>query len=271
MLRLSDVIAQCRKTLGVRDATRLVKLLMMKIQLKLIVSAVCALVLCSFQVADAGTIIKLSLGSDAAADYEFSGGLYTGGAAGVMSTIDDGNGATMGEQDTAIEFLDFLSSFPNIPAGASYTMSDLHAVTPATTAFGYVFQDLTGGTFQLWDDLNNPLLLVGLTTSTIVAQIGNPSGAVLTTTLGTPLGGPLAPYIVPGSVSISIALSDIKSGLATGVVFVPLDGGVGTLNPFTADATKTVLADGTGIPEPTSTVLVVIGMMIANSLRRRSA
>src|SRR5262245_20022151 len=190
---------------------------MMKIQLRLIASVTLAVALSSFQVAQAGTIIKLSLGSDAAADYQYSGGLN-----GQMSTINDGNGATFGDQDTAVEFLDFLSSFPNIPAGASYTMSGLSANNAsANLAFGYAFQDLTGGTFQLWDNLNNPLLNVQLTTSTIVAQPGNASGAVLTTTLGTPLGGSLAPYIVPGSVSISIALSDIKSGLATGVVYNP--------------------------------------------------
>src|SRR5687768_12657051 len=154
---------------------------MMKIHTMLFVSAV-ALVLCSLQVANAGTIIKLSLGSDATADYQFSGG-----PVGVMSTINDGVGGTPGDQDTAIEFLDFLSSFPNIPAGASYTLSGLTAVPPATVFAGYVFQDLAGGTFELWDDLNNPLLSVALTTSTIVAQVGNPSGAVLTTTLGTPL------------------------------------------------------------------------------------
>lgn len=239
---------------------------MMKIQLRLIASVALAVALSSFQVAHAGTIIKLSLGSDAAADYQFSGGL-----GGQMTTINDGNGASPGDQDTAVEFLDFLSSFPNIPAGASYTMSGLQATVPATTFAGYAFQDLTGGTFQLWDNLNNPLLNVGLTTSTIVAQVGNPSGAVLTTTLGTPLGGPLAPYIVPGSVSISIALSDIKSGLATGVIYNPIGVGTGTLSPFTADATKNILADGTGIPEPMSVVLVALSMIAGFGLRRRTA
>jgi hypothetical protein len=238
---------------------------MMKTHTKLFVSAA-ALVLFSFQVADAGTIIKLSLGSDAAADYQFSGG-----PVGVLSTINDGNGGTPGDQDTAIEFLDFLSSIPNIPAGASYTMSGLTAVPPATVFAGYAFQDLAGGTFQLWDNLNNPLLNVQLTTSTIVAQPGNPSGAVLTTTLGTPLGGPLAPYIVPGSVSVSIALSDIKSGLATGIVFNPTGVGIGNLSAFTADATKNILADGTGIPEPTSIMLVAMGVLLANGVRRRAA
>jgi hypothetical protein len=241
----------------------------MKTHWKICVSAALALVLCSFQVAHAATIIKLSLGSDATADYA-----YSGGVGGMLSTINDGNGGTPGDQDTAVEFLDFLSGFANNPAGASYTLSGPTALVPATVFAGFVFQDLNGGTFQLWDNLNQPLLSVGLTTSTVVGQVGNPSGAVITTTLGTPLGGPLAPYIVPGTVSISIALSDIKSGLVSGFTVsptMPVMPGLGILDAFNADATKTISADWTGVPEPTSLVLIMLGALLAGASRRGRA
>ena len=50
--------------------------------------------------ADAGTIIKLSLGNTGP-DIEYSGG--------VLSTVDDGIVGTPGDQNTSIDFLDFLS------------------------------------------------------------------------------------------------------------------------------------------------------------------
>ena len=78
-----------------------------------------ALVLSSFQMAGAGTILKLSLGDDPPNDIE-----YSGGAVGVLSTVDDLDGTSPGEQNTAVEFLGFLSSMTNIPtADASYTIT----------------------------------------------------------------------------------------------------------------------------------------------------
>lgn len=234
---------------------------MMKLLLKSSVCAAIALLLTSFQVSYAGTIIKLSLGSDPAADYQFSGGV-----GGVLTTIPDGNPGTPGQQDTAVEFLDFLSGFPNIPAGASYTLSGMTALVPPTVGPGtLVVQDLAGGSFQIWDQFNSLLLDANLTNSSIVGFLGNPSGGVISTTFGSPVAGPLAAYIVPGSVSISIALSDIKSGVLPGFVVGP-----GGLAPFTSDASKTIAADWTGVPEPTGAVLLIIGMASAFVARRRA-
>jgi len=234
----------------------------MKLLLKSSACAALALLLTSFQTSFAGTIIKLSLGSDPAADYQFSGGL-----GGVFSTIPDGNPGTPGEQDTAVEFLDFLSGFPNIPAGASYTLSGMTALVPPTVGPGtLVVQDLAGGSFQLWDQFNNLLLDANLTNSAIVGFLGNPSGGVVSTTFGSPVAGPLAAYIVPGTVSISIALSDIQT-LGGGPGFVV---GIGGLAPFTADASKTIAAEWTGVPEPASAILLVLGMASVMGSRRRA-
>src|SRR5262245_27169360 len=80
----------------------------------------------SSEAAQAGTIIKLSLGGTGP-DLT-----YTGGAGGVLSTVNDGNGGTTGDQNTAIDFLDFLSAIPDIPTSiASYSLSGVTAAGPA--------------------------------------------------------------------------------------------------------------------------------------------
>jgi hypothetical protein len=133
-----------------------------------------------------------------------------------------------------------------------------------------VFQNLSGGVFELWDQFNVSLLRAMLGDSVIVGQTGNLTGATISTTLGTPLGGPLAPYIVPNTVGISIALSDVHSGVIPGLAVTGVGAGA-TLNAFTADATKTILAEGTGIPEPTSVVLFAFGALLAGLSRRGRA
>jgi hypothetical protein len=170
---------------------------------------VAALLLTFSQVATAGTILKLSLGNDPTADLAYSGGF-----GGVLSTIDDGDGASPGDQNTAVEFLDFLSSMTNIPAAdASYSLSGATAAGPASVVGTVVLQSLTGGTFQLWDDDDVTLLLdVALGDSTIVGQVGNPAGAVFSATFGTPLAGTLASQIAPGTISMSISMTDINGG-----------------------------------------------------------
>ncbi|MEX2310255.1 MAG: hypothetical protein WD738_21990 [Pirellulales bacterium] len=230
---------------------------------------VVALLVASSQVAQAGTILKLNLGGDPAPDVE-----YTGGVAGVLSTVDDGDGSagSPGDQNTAVEFLDFLSLISDISsADASYSLNGVTAVGPASVLFGTVVaQDFAGGTFQLWDDSPVPVLLldVALTTSALVGPIGPPAtGAVFSTTFGTPLGGTLAPLIVPGTVSVSIAMTDVNGG--AGLSVTPIGPGVGTLNEFVADVTKTIAAER--IPEPTAGVLLLVGgLMAAPRMRRRA-
>jgi hypothetical protein len=211
--------------------------------------------------ANAGTIIKLSLGNDAAADIEYAGG--------ILSTIDDGDGATLGEQNTAVEFLDFLSFIPTIPsADASYSLGGVTAAGAATVLFTSVAQPFTDGFFRLWDDMNTLLLDVDLDDSILFGTLGSPAtGAVFSTTFASVVGGSLAPYIDADSISFSLSMTDVASGGGSGMS-VTLGPGGYTLNPFEADAVKLIGADQ--IPEPaTALMLAMAGLIAATIVRRR--
>ncbi|MEX2093101.1 MAG: hypothetical protein WD971_10515, partial [Pirellulales bacterium] len=174
--------------------------------------------------AHAGTIIKLSLGGDAAPDIIFDGVS--------MSTVVDANGLTTGHQDTNVEFLDFLSGETDIiaPPPASFSMSGLATAGPATVIAGVlVIQDFTGGTFDLYDDSNGLLLSGLLDDSTLAGPIGPPAtGALFTTSFATVTGGSLATKIDKVTLTLSMSFSDINGGAGFSVgVAAPI------LNAFT--------------------------------------
>jgi hypothetical protein len=230
-------------------------------------AAVCAVTFISAP-CNAGTIIKLSLGGDAAADIEF-----TGGAGGILSTADDADGSTTGDQNTAIEFLDILDSEPDIiTSTASATLDNLTAGVPAIVVGGvFVVQNLTGGTLSLYDESNTLLLSGTLSDSTLSGTLGAPAtGSVITTSFGQFTGGTLAGALDPGSLSLTIALTGIN-GLAGLAVTPPVPAGPpllheGTLNAFVADGSVVVAA--AAIPEPTTVGLLVAGVGIAVGRRR---
>jgi hypothetical protein len=221
--------------------------------------AICAL----FAVAassHAATIIKLNLGS-VGPDVSMTG-------LGVFGTVSDGIAATTGDQNTDVEFTGFLDGpFPDITTtNASFTLSGLSAVGPASVFGTLVIQPFLGGTFNLYDTANVLLLSGPLTTSTLTGVIGPPGTAALfTTTLGTATGGTLLPLIAPGSVSLSLNMTNVNggAGLSVGAV-APL------LNPFSADASVNIAANP--IPEPAALVLVLLssGAAAAMFARRRS-
>jgi hypothetical protein len=220
----------------------------------------------AFQAAEAGTILKLSLGNDVQPDLEY--------VASVLSTVDDGDGTTPGDQNTAVEFLDFLTGVhPNIPAAdGSYSMNGLTANGAPLVLFGaIVIQQLQGGNFQLWDE-NNVLLLDATLGDSVLNGTTGPAGpsqtgGVITTTFGNILGGTLAPYIAPNTVSVSIAMTNVISGATPGMVVTPTPGGPVLAN-FVADATETIAAEP--IPEPATVALILLGAIapLANTRRR---
>lgn len=220
-----------------------------------VLGVACALLFA--QSAQAGTIIKLSLGDDPTPDVEFDGAIF--------STIDNGDGATPGEQNTAVEFLDFLSSHPPIPTAiASYTVSGVTAVTPATVLFGsLVIAEFTGGSFALYDDLGGLLLSADLDDSALSGPLGPPAtGALFTTTFATVTGGSLAPLIDPNTISLSISMTDINGGLG----FSTSSGlGGDFLDPFEADVTENIAAEQ--IPEPATAVLAMLALAGAGICR----
>jgi hypothetical protein len=206
------------------------------------------LAVCIFSTsASAGTIIKLGLGGDPTPDIEFDGT--------ILSTMDDGNGGSSGDQNTDITYLDFLSSFPDVPTStASFSLNGLTTAGPASVFGGVLMiQNFTGGTFDLYDPANSLLLSGSMTTSALTGPIGPPAtGALFTTSISSVTGGSLAPLIATGSLSLSMSLTNINNGAGFSVgATAPL------LTPFTADATLSIAADP--IPEPTTLAMWFAG------------
>ncbi len=221
--------------------------------------ATCALVSFVCGTSSAGTIIKLGLGSDTPADIEFDGT--------TLSTIDDGDAGTTGGQNTNIDFLDFLTSFPNIlTPTASLDLDGLTASGPATVFAGVlVIQNFTGGTLEIYDPANTLLLSGTLDDSTLTGPLGPPAtGALFTTSFGLVTGGLLAPLIDADTLTLSMSFSDINDGAGFSVAGIaPL------LNPFTADGTLSIAAEP--IPEPATALLALLGcLLIAATAKRQS-
>jgi hypothetical protein len=226
-------------------------------------AALCALVYASACGLQASTIIKLNLGN-AGPDVSMN-------AAGVLGTSNDGNAATTGDQNTDIEYTGFLEPLPDINTStASFTLSNLvRTGAPNVSVPGFVIQNFTGGTLNLYDPSNTLLLSGLLTTSSLQGTTGPPgTGAVFSTNLATVTGGFLAPFIVPGSLALSMNLTNVNGGAGFSV-----NGGV-LLNPFVADSFANISGDptplGGGLPEPGTLVLATLALFAGTAVRRRA-
>jgi hypothetical protein len=226
---------------------------MMKATVRLFVGAAIALCL-SFQTSLAGTIIKLNLGGTGP-DVTFSGGVF-----GKLTTVNDGDAGTTGDQNTNITFSDFLSYIPSTTG--SYTLVDATAVGAPTTVFGAVAQNFTGGTFFLYDSSNVKLLEVNMASS---ALFGAQSGAFFNITNGTVVSGSLQPLLTSNSIQMSMSLTNISGGGLT------IGGSPGNplLNPFTGDATKEISATQGEVPEPAAVVIFLSALLVPMFRRNR--
>jgi hypothetical protein len=223
----------------------------------------CAVGLClTIAQAHAGTIIKLGLGGDPTSDIMLSGG--------TLSTAGDGNLGSLGDQDTNVDYSDFLIARPDIISPpASFTLAGLALDGPATL-IGIppnppflVIQNFIGGTFDLYDPSNVLLLHGVLAKSAIAGSLGPPStGALFTTSFSDVTAGTLKPLIKPGSLTLSMSLSAVNG--ASG--FTVTSGDNPILNAFVADATINIAAEP--VPEPCSAMLASIGVAIAASCLR---
>jgi len=229
--------------------------------------AICTILSAAASSSFAGTIIKMTL-DGSGPDVEYTGGTF--------STFDDGNGATTGDQNTAIEFLDFLDSVESdvpLPV-ASFALNGLLATGPATVFNGVlVLQNFAGGILELYDSGNSLLLSGLLTTSAMTAPLGPPAtGGLFTTSFAAVTGGSLAPYIDPLTMTFSMSLADINGGAGLSVTpapsmpFPPIH--LAVLNDFTADATASIAAEP--IPEPASVAMLLVGAVVALAAARRN-
>jgi hypothetical protein len=218
--------------------------------------------------ASQAAIVKLDLAKTPAPDLG-PDIVYTGA---VLATPNDGDGVTLGLQDTAIVFGDFLS--PAFPATTgSYSLHNLITNGPATIVGGNaVFQPMKNGDFQIYDSANVKLLDVDLSGSAtlLTGSLTSPTGGLITINNATVVGGTLAPLINPNSISFSISMSNILSSGGT-VGHLVLDGN-NILQSFQASATKEIGAEPTplGSPEPSSAVLLALGSLCGAIVRRRS-
>jgi hypothetical protein len=211
--------------------------------------ALAACLLLGASAAHADTIIKLGLGGDAAADIELSGG--------VLSTVDDGNAATTGDQQTNIEFLGFASSLLD-QAVASFTLEGVTVSGAPMIVGDLVIQNLTGGTFTLYLQAANTVFLsAALGSSVLTGPVGGAAtGAVFSTSFASTIPGGLLdfPLIDPDSISFSLSLTGIDGGAGLSV-----SGGGTTLDPFTAAATMSIAAEQPVVPEPNAAALLGLG------------
>jgi len=221
----------------------------------------CALFCLATTVAHAATIIKLNLG-DIGPDVGMNG-------AGILSTTNDGNGATTGDQNTAVEFTGFLNGNPDIALNsASFSMHNLAEVGPANVFGTLVIQNFAGGNFELYDPANVLLLSGQLNNSALSGVIGPPgTGALFTTTFSLVTGGTLAPLIAPNSLSLSMNLTNVNGGAGFAVA-----GGGPALNPFLADASVNIGGEQ-AVPEPATLMLLSVAAIgaVAGYRRKRLA
>ena len=204
--------------------------------------------------ANAANILKLDLGSSTT-DIEFDGT--------TLSTIDDGT-ATAGEQDTDINFTDFLGSLADITTDtASFTLDGVTTDGSVMLIGGLVVQPTIGGAFSLWDDTNSLLLSGIIDDGSIVGAVGgSATGSFANLSVGTFTGGSLAPLLDPESLGLSLSFTDINggSGFAT---TGPL------LDAFTATATANISAEEAAVPEPASISLALLGFLALFGISRR--
>jgi hypothetical protein len=181
--------------------------------------------------------------------------------AGILSTQSDGVLATTGDQNTSVEYTDFLDSIPDLNLGdASFSLSGLTAVGPTTGNSPLFTQNYSGGQFSLYDP-GNVLLLSGNLISSALSGVTGPSGSgvLFTTTFGNVTNGTLAGMLLPGTITVSMSLTNVNDPNGFSV-------NANTLAAFLSDASVTIGANP--IPEPTTLTLLAL-MSAAGFLRRR--
>ncbi len=204
-------------------------------------------------VANAITIVEVHLGGVAQPDIEYVGG--------VLSTVNDGNGATLGDQDTDALFEALLDSVADIVSGASFSLDGVTASGAPSVVGPLISQHTTGGTFSLWDASNTLLLTGTLGQGDIVGSDTSSVGSFFTSEVGSLTGGSLL-GLLPANIPVLIgfSLGSITSADGNG-----LDVKQGVLGNFTSNGTGLVDV----VPEPASMLLLGGGLLGGAFVRRR--
>lgn len=206
----------------------------------------------------AETIIKFAM-SEVGPDVQFDGTTF--------GTSDDGNAATLGDQDTRLFFEGALSSIADIlDPIASFSLDDVLASGLPTVIGSVVAQSTTGGTFSFWDETNTLLLSGTLSTGVITGSSTASTGSFFNTSFATFTGGSLAALLDPNSAGLSIALTSIMSADGPGLHIGP----DGRLLPFTADGAGLV-EGSSAIPEPATALMLLSALGAGGVARRRKA
>jgi len=207
--------------------------------------------------AQAGTIMKLGFGTDSRPDIELTGS--------TISTVDDGVGATSGDQNTELTYLGELGGETPIEgATASFTLDNVQLSGQPATFGTTILQATTGGNFSLYDQ-NNLLLLEGtLGAGTLSGPMGGTAtGGFLTTEFGNITSGSLMSTLQMNSnlrSTFSVSLTDVNNGAG----FDKTVGG--DLAPFAADGTAIIGVQT--VPEPAALLMLIPGLLLSLRLWR---
>ncbi|MCA9217887.1 MAG: PEP-CTERM sorting domain-containing protein [Planctomycetales bacterium] len=222
-----------------------------------------AAMLVAFQQANAETIIKLGLSTDSLADIEL--------ISGELSTVDDGLGATAGDQNTEVTFLNsVLSAAGSQPFGGnnlSFTMGGVNLAGSPAMIGNSILQETTGGSFALYDTNNELLLSATLGDGILSGPVGGTAtGGFLTTEFGAFTGGSILTAYDLNLIdsSLSISLTDVNGGDGLSLT------NDGQVADFTADATANIGAS-VAAPEPSSLSLFGLALLCMAGIVRRRA
>lgn len=213
-----------------------------------------SLVFFAANTASAATIIKFNLGGTGP-DLSYSSG--------VLSTINDGNGTTTGDQDTGLEFVGFLDGiFSDIASGASMSIAGITATGLPNLLGTLVTQATTGGTFNVYSPTNVLLLSGTLGSGAILGSTSASTGSFFNTTVATFTGGSLLTYVLNTPAALSLSFSNVVTDGKPGMVVTP-----NGLQNFVTDATGQV--EGSAVPEPATAALLISGVLGGIAARRK--
>lgn len=195
---------------------------------------------------------------------------------GVLSTRDDGDLTSPGDQATRLIFGGDALFAEDLVTGefGSFSLEGVSLVgTPFVLnqgAFGSVTQPTTGGTFDLFDPDGAPLLSGTIENGLLTGSTnGATSGGFFNLNFGAftgPAESALFDLLDATKASLSISLTGIASPSSSGFSIVD-----NALQDFTADATANIDAEGLSgiLPEPATLGLATLALIGALGYRRR--